>query len=93
MKTFFILMAQYDCRAVIPIDLVQRDYFSHLDVPKLLRKCAGGEINLPIIRTDPSSQKSAKGVSVQALAAYIDAREQEAKIEMGKMISARSLKA
>lgn len=88
MKTIFLLMAQYDGRAVIPIEQVARDFFPHLEVPKLLRKCAIGEINLPIIRTDPSSQKSAKGVSIQALAEYIDAREQEARREMGQLRAA-----
>lgn len=88
MKTIFLLMAQYDGRAVIPIEHVQRDYFPHLEVPKLLRKCSTGEIQLPIMRTDPSSQKSARGVSIQALAEYIDARELEAQREMGKLRAA-----
>ena len=30
MNTAFLLMAQYDAMAVIPIDKVVRDYFSHL---------------------------------------------------------------
>jgi hypothetical protein len=71
LKTIFLLMAQYDARAVIPLEWVQRDFFSHLDVKKLVAKCTTGEILLPLIRTDPSSQKSLKGVGIQDLADYL----------------------
>jgi hypothetical protein len=30
MKTLSLLMAQYDARSVIPLEWVQRDYFTHL---------------------------------------------------------------
>jgi hypothetical protein len=73
MKTVFLLMAQYDARAVVPIDDVCRDYFAPLTVPTLLRKISAGEIRLPLVRME-SSQKGAKGVHVEDLAAYIDAR-------------------
>ena len=61
MKTSFLLMAQYDGLAVIPVEWVCRDYFRHLTVEKFLRKVLVGEISLPIVRIK-SSQKSAKGV-------------------------------
>ena len=66
-------MAQYDGRAVIPIDLVCRDYFSHLTPDKFLRKVGAGEIGLPIVRME-TSQKSAKGVHLRDLADWIDER-------------------
>ena len=60
MKTLMILMARYDGLAVIPLDLVCRDYFRHLTVDKLLRKVMSGEVALPITRME-ASQKAAKG--------------------------------
>ncbi|HDR9165766.1 MULTISPECIES: pyocin activator PrtN family protein [Burkholderia] len=73
MKTAFLLLAQYDGQAVIPIDDVCRDYFAPLTVATLLRKVGAGEIRLPVVRME-KSQKGAKGVHVEDLAAYIDAR-------------------
>ncbi|WP_180541406.1 pyocin activator PrtN family protein [Nevskia soli] len=73
MKTVFLLMAQYDAQAVLPIDVVCRDYFAPLTVPTLVRKISAGEIALPLVRME-TSQKCAKGVHVEDLAKYIDAR-------------------
>lgn len=87
MRTIFLLMAQYDARPVIPLEWVQRDYFSHIDTKKLAAKCATGEIRLPLVRTDPSSQKSPKGVSIQDLAHYLDERQQAARKELGQFCS------
>jgi hypothetical protein len=80
MKTSFLLMAQYDGVAVIPIEWVCRDYFRHLTVEKFLRKVLAGEIPLPIVRME-SSQKSAKGVHVNDLAAYLDKQTDAARKE------------
>lgn len=80
MKTAFILMAQYDGKAVIPIDVVCRDYFAPLTVPKLLEKTLAGEIALPIVRMY-DSQKAAKGVNINDLAAYLDKRTEAARKE------------
>jgi hypothetical protein len=66
-----ILMAQYDGLAVIPVELVCRDYFRHLTVEKFLRKVLAGEISLPVIRME-GSQKAAKGVHITDLAANLD---------------------
>lgn len=85
MKTIFLLMAQYDARPVIPLEWVQRDFFAHLDVRKLAAKCQRGEIKLPLVRTDPSSQKSPKGVSIQDLAEYLDDRQQAARKELAQL--------
>ncbi|SMG00370.1 pyocin activator PrtN family protein [Burkholderia singularis] len=73
MKTVFLLLAQYDGRAVIPIEIVCRDYFAPLTITTLLRKIGAGEIALPLVRME-ISQKGAKGVHIEDLAAYIDRR-------------------
>jgi hypothetical protein len=80
MKTSFLLLAQYDGLAVIPVEWVCRDYFRHLTVEKFLRKVLVGEISLPIVRIE-SSQKSAKGVHVNDLAAYLDKQADAARKE------------
>ena len=82
MKTIYLLMAQYDARAIIPLEWIQRDFFTHLDVKKLAAKCTTGEIRLPLVRIDPSSQKSQKGIGIQDLAEYLDARQQAARKEL-----------
>jgi hypothetical protein len=71
MNTVFLLMAQYNGLAVIPIEWVCRDYFRHLTPEKFLRKVLAGEIALPIVRIE-SSQKCAKGVPIGDLAEYLD---------------------
>lgn len=73
MTTIFLLLAQYGATAVVPIDIVARDYFPHLSPEKLLRKIGLGEIRLPVVRIERSN-KSAKGVHVEDLAKYIDDR-------------------
>jgi hypothetical protein len=80
MKTSFLLLAQYDGLAVIPVEWVCRDYFRHLTVEKFLRKVLVGEIALPIVRIE-SSQKSAKGVHIDDLAAYLDKQADAARKE------------
>lgn len=81
MNTAFLLLAQYDGQAVIPIDLVCRDYFSHLTPVKLIAKISCGDIAIPLVRIE-SSQKCAKGVHLQDLALYLDARTEAARREM-----------
>ena len=80
MTTIFLLLAQYGATAVIPIDVVARDYFPHLSPEKLLRKISLGEIRLPVVRIE-GSNKTAKGLHVSDLAAYIDARRAAAQKE------------
>ena len=81
MNTAFLLMAQYDGRAVIPIADVCRDYFSHLTPEKFLRKVNAGEIAIPLVRME-TSQKAAKGVHLKDLADYLDVRRSAALREM-----------
>ncbi len=73
MNTAFLLMAQYNGAAVIPVDAVCRDYFN-LSVDQFCRKVSAGEIKLPLVRMEAGSQKAAKGVHLADLAAYIDER-------------------
>lgn len=84
MKTLMLLMTQYDARAIIPIDVVCKDYFSHLTTDKLVRKCSAGEIRLPLVRME-GSQKAMKGVHVADLAEYLDARREAALKELKQM--------
>ena len=75
--TLFLLLAQYSGRTVVPLDAVCRDFFGHLTERKLLQKCLRGDIRLPIVRIE-TSQKSARGVHLSDLAAYIDKRREAA---------------
>jgi hypothetical protein len=84
MKTAFVLMAQYDGLAVIPLDLVCRDYFRHLTVEKLLRKVMAGEIALPVTRME-DSQKASRGVHITDLAAYLDRQAEAARKECAQL--------
>jgi hypothetical protein len=81
MNTAFLLMAQYDGKAIIPIDDVCRDYFFHLTPTKLVRKISRGQIALPLVRIE-ESQKCAKGVHLNDLARYLDQRTEAARREM-----------
>jgi hypothetical protein len=77
-NTAFLLMAQYDGVAIIPADLVCRDYFRHLDTPKFIRKVDAGEIDLPLVKIE-GSLKASRGVQLVDLAAYLDDRAREAR--------------
>lgn len=84
MNTAFLLMAQYDGAAVIPLDLVCRDYFSHLTPIQFSRKATDGDIRIPLVRIE-GSQKAAKGVHLNDLAEWIDARRTAAQKECRQM--------
>jgi hypothetical protein len=84
MKTSFLLLAQYDGLAVIPVDWICRDYFRHLTVENFLRKVLAGEIDLPVVRME-QSQKSAKGIHVNDLAAYLDQQAAAARKECDQL--------
>lgn len=77
LSTPFLLFAQYGGQAIIPVEAVCRDYFSHLTPDKFLRKVSAGEIAIPVVRAE-TSQKCQKGVYLHDLAAYIDARREDA---------------
>lgn len=86
MNTLFLLMAQYNGKAVVSIDELCRDYFSHLTPEKFLRKAQTGEIAIPVVRIE-RSQKAAKGVHLQDLANYLDACRASAARELKAMNS------
>ncbi|MEN1793296.1 pyocin activator PrtN family protein, partial [Pseudomonas aeruginosa] len=71
MNTLFLLMAQYNGLAIIPLNRVCADYFSHLTVEQFQRKVLAGQIQIPITRIE-SSQKAARGIHLADLAAYLD---------------------
>ncbi|MCO7594243.1 MULTISPECIES: pyocin activator PrtN family protein [Pseudomonas] len=71
MNTAFVLMAQYNGLAIIPIELVCNDYFTHLTPDMFQRKVLAGQIKIPITRLE-SSQKSAKGIHITDLAEYLE---------------------
>jgi hypothetical protein len=73
LRTAFLLMAQYNGKAIIPLEDVCRDYFAHLSREKLVQKVLAGQIDLPIVQIE-RSQKSAKGVHLEDLADYLDRR-------------------
>lgn len=85
MNTAFLLMAQYDGQAIIPLERVCADYFAHLTPEKLKLKVAKGEINLPLVRIE-DSQKAARGVHLNDLAAYLDTQHQKAKADHEKLM-------
>ncbi|MCO5730155.1 pyocin activator PrtN family protein [Rhizobium sp. SSA_523] len=87
MNTAFLLMAQYNGKAVIPVKDVCADYFTHLTVDIFLRKVGKGEIKIPVTRME-GSNKAAKGVHLQDLADYLDARRAEAEQELRQMTRA-----
>jgi len=80
MNTTFLLMARYDALPVIPAEIVCRDFFAPLSLPKFMVKVSSGEIKLPLVRME-ISQKGAKGVALTDLAAFIDARREAARRE------------
>lgn len=85
LNTAFLLMAQYNGKAIIPLEDVCRDYFWHLTPTIMLRKIGAGEIALPVVRIDVKSQKSAKGIHLQDLADYLDQRRAAAVRECAQL--------
>lgn len=88
MNTAFLLMAQYQGLAVIPVSLVVKDYFPHITPDKFLRKVAMGDIGLPLVRVDPKSEKGARGVHLADLAKYLDERREAAQKETRQLTGA-----
>lgn len=88
MNTAFLLMAQYDARAVIPVASVVKDYFPHLTTDNFLRKVAMGDINIPLVRIEPGSQKGARGIHLTDLAQYLDDRRAAAVKEARQLAGA-----
>ncbi|SFX98317.1 MULTISPECIES: pyocin activator PrtN family protein [unclassified Pseudomonas] len=85
MNTLFLLMAQYQGQAVIPIGQVCTDYMG-LTIEKFKLKCSSGEIDIPIVRLGAESQKAALGVHLVDLANYIDQQRTKAKSDHEKLM-------
>jgi hypothetical protein len=77
-------LAQYEGKAVIPVEQVCQDYFSHLRVNKLIQKLTVGEIPIPLVRME-ASQKCAKGIYLVDLAEYLETRIAAARKELTAM--------
>ncbi|ASV37403.1 Pyocin activator protein PrtN [Pseudomonas sp. NS1(2017)] len=84
MNTLFLLMAQYDGQAVIPLARVCADYMN-LTVEKFKHKQLTGEIDIPVVRLGARSQKAGLGIHLKDLADYIDRQRQAAMIEQAKL--------
>lgn len=56
-----------------PLEMVCHDYFSHLTPSHFARQATDGEIDVPVVRIE-TSQKAAKSIHINDLAAWIDAR-------------------
>ncbi|UVM25648.1 pyocin activator PrtN family protein [Pseudomonas sp. B21-021] len=84
MKTIFLLMAQYNGQTIISLNQVCEDYFTHLTTDMFQRKVMAGQIRIPITRLE-SSQKSAKGVHITDLAAYLDTQREAAVKESNQL--------
>jgi Pyocin activator protein PrtN len=84
MNTLFLLMAQYDGQAVIPLDRVCKDYFTHLTTEMFQRKVLAGQIKIPITRLE-ASQKSARGVHIKDLADYLEVQRAAAVKECNQL--------
>ena len=84
MKTAFLLMAQYDGLAVIPVERVCRDYFAPLTVEQFLRKTTSGQIGLPVIHMY-GSERAAKGVHINDLATFLDRQAEKARKELSQV--------
>ncbi|AZL67921.1 MULTISPECIES: pyocin activator PrtN family protein [Pseudomonas] len=84
MNTAFVLMAQYNGLAIISLEQVCADYFTHLTPLVFQRKVLAGEIKLPITRLEPS-QKSARGIHIADLALYLDQQRDAARKECAQL--------
>lgn len=84
MNTAFLLMAQYNGKAVIPVEDVCRDYFSHLTPAQFVRKATEGKLDIPVVMIE-GSQKATRGVHLGDLAAWIDKRREAARKECDQL--------
>lgn len=85
MNKLFLLMAQYEGQAVVPLDRVCRNYM-HLTVEKFKRKRLDGEIDIPVVRLGADSQKAALGIHLKDLADYIDRQREKAAKEQNQLM-------
>lgn len=84
METIFLLMARYRGLPIIPVETVCADFFRPLTVKKFMEKIVAGEIKLTVVRLT-NSQKAAKGVHINDLAAYLDKMHESARRDQHKL--------
>ncbi|MDM9594996.1 pyocin activator PrtN family protein [Pseudomonas guariconensis] len=84
MNTAFVLMAQYNGKAIISLEQVCSDYFTHLTPDMFQRKVLAGQIKLPITRLE-ASQKTARGIHIADLALYLDQQRDAAHKECAQL--------
>ncbi|SFN77733.1 Pyocin activator protein PrtN [Bradyrhizobium sp. Rc3b] len=84
MNTAFLLMAQYNGAAIIPLEMVCRDYFQHLTPNEFARKATNGRLNIPVVRIEGSA-KATRGVHLVDLARWIDERHAAARKECDQL--------
>ncbi|MEE5107953.1 pyocin activator PrtN family protein [Pseudomonas alliivorans] len=89
MNTLFLLMAQYNGMAVIPLDRVCVDYMN-LSVEKFKRKRLDGEIDIPVVRLGANSQKAGLGIHLKDLAYYIDKQRDKATKEQNLLMTRKN---
>lgn len=85
MNTLMMLMMRHDSKPALPVEVVHEEYFTPLSFAMFMRKLGNGEIPLPMVQMD--SQKGAKLIHLADLAAYIDAKAEEARKELRKLAS------
>jgi hypothetical protein len=78
-------MAQYDGKAIIPLDRVCSDYMN-LTVGKFKIKQLNGEIKIPVVRLGAESQKASLGIHLIDLAEYIDKQRAKALFDQRKLL-------
>lgn len=85
MNTLFLLMAHYEGRPVVPVEWVCRDFLG-LSVGKFKLKRHQGEIDLPVVRLGPDSQKATLAIHLEDLARYIDQQRAAALKEQDQLM-------
>lgn len=86
MKTIFLLMAQFDGRAEIPLDEIRSQYLPELSDKEAKRRASLHRLPFPVHRL--GSAKSRWMVNLNDLAAYIDDQMAEARQEWHKVNAA-----
>lgn len=85
MNTLWLLVAQYEGQAAIPLDRIRVDYFQGMSKPVFTQKVESGEIPLPVAILG-TTQKSPKVVQLVDLAKYIDDRAEVARKELARKV-------
>ena len=63
-------MARYEGLAIVPAELVVRDYFQYLTEAKFVRKVNEGDIDIPLVRIE-GANKCAKGVAISSQSSHV----------------------